>query len=195
MRYPHLVAAATIAVAASSLLQPALAQYPGANRQDNSGYTNQRDTGRFEQGYRAGYEDARANRRYDDRADADDRGPNRSDLRAGNRFGGDRAQLWQQRYARVYTYRDYSYYQQCSRSADPAGVIAAGLIGGLVANTAVRGNARAGALFAAHGGKSQEQRRAGFQIRWQEIVPCCCAGRIPACGCGPAKPDHIQRMR
>ena len=66
----------------------------------------------------------------------------RINSRQGNNNNGDRSQLWQQRYSRTYTYADDNYYQQCRTSADPAGILAGALIGGLLGNAATRGNAR-----------------------------------------------------
>jgi surface antigen len=182
MKISRLAAAATMAVLAGSLFQPVAAQYgaqyPGAERPNRGDYTNPgayngqrndgdprndrgpRDDGTYQNGYRAGYDDARANRRFDDRAGYDDARANRRfDDRAGTndrntyRQGAndrtpDRSQLWQKRYSRVYTAKDDIYTQQCAKSADPAGVIAGALIGGLLGNTAVSGNGRTGATVA-----------------------------------------------
>jgi hypothetical protein len=46
----------------------------------------------------------------------------------------DRDQVWRQHYSRMYTYDDDVYYQECRTSADPAGIIAGALIGGLLGN-------------------------------------------------------------
>ena len=158
MKNSKLAAAATIAVFAACAFQPALAQYPGANPQGQGNYGgqneyyggqgqyqgqypgnrpgnyDQRNDDTYQDGYRAGYDDARANRRFDDRI-VDNRNDNRPNA-------ADRNRLWQQRYARVSTYADDNYYRECRQTADPAGVIAGALIGGLLGNAAVRGNAR-----------------------------------------------------
>jgi surface antigen len=155
MKNPRLVAAATLAVLAGSAFQPVAAQYggqyPGADRPNPGAYNAPRnDNGprngsTYENGYRDGYDDARANRRFDDRAGAYDR----NDYRQGaNDRVPDRSQLWQRRYSRVYTASDDNFYQQCAKSADPAGVIAGALIGGLLGNAATRGNARTPATVA-----------------------------------------------
>lgn len=52
----------------------------------------------------------------------------------------DRDQQWRQRYSRRYTYNDDVYYRECRNSPDPAGVITGAIIGGLLGNTAGRGN-------------------------------------------------------
>jgi surface antigen len=167
MKNSRLAAAATMAVLAGSLFQPVAAQYagqyPGAERPNPGAYTSPgayngqrndgdprndrgpRDDGTYGDGYRAGYDDARANRRFDDRAGTNDRNTYRQ---GANDRTPDRSQLWQKRYSRVYTAKDDIYYQQCAKSADPAGVIAGALIGGLLGNAAVSGNGRTGATVA-----------------------------------------------
>ncbi len=52
------------------------------------------------------------------------------------RGGQDRDARWGQRYSRDYTYNDDVYYRECRTKADPAGVIAGGLIGGLIGKAA-----------------------------------------------------------
>jgi Ni/Co efflux regulator RcnB/surface antigen len=56
--------------------------------------------------------------------------------------------LWQQRYAREYSYGDDLYYQQCRTNPDPAGVIAGAIIGGLLGNAVGRGPGETGATVA-----------------------------------------------
>jgi len=174
MKNSRLVATAAIAVLAGSVFQPALAQYPGDNGQYPGAYNGQQQypgdngqyprayngqqqypgayngqqqyqqhpgaydgqQGTYQNGYRAGYDDARANRRFDDR------------IATNNRYDDERSQLWQRRYTRVSTYNDDNYYRECRTTADPAGVIAGALIGGLLGNAVVRGNARPGATIA-----------------------------------------------
>jgi surface antigen len=140
------IAAALVAAAAMSGLaaQPAAAQYgnqPNQNQDRNSqnqyedrgprredrgrGPSDQYNEG-YRTGYRAGYDAARNTQRYDDRPEGI----------AGN----DPDQRWRQRYAQTYTYNDDNYYRSCRSSADPAGVIAGALIGGLLGNAASRGN-------------------------------------------------------
>ena len=58
----------------------------------------------------------------------------------------DREDRWRRRYARTYSVNDDSFYRDCRRSADPAGVIGGALIGGLLGNAASHG--RAGATVA-----------------------------------------------
>jgi surface antigen len=121
------VAAATAtALFALLAIQPAAAQY-GQDQQYNNQYQNNRNS----QNNRD-YENSRDNRngRNEHRADAFD--PPR-----------DRSKLWERRYSRVYTTNDDNYYQNCTGSADPTGVIAGALIGGLLGNAAGRGNSGA----------------------------------------------------
>ncbi len=51
-------------------------------------------------------------------------------------YRSDRDTRWRDHYSRNYSYGDDIYYQQCRRSADPAGILAGGLIGGLLGNAA-----------------------------------------------------------
>lgn len=60
----------------------------------------------------------------------------------------DRDDRWRRRYVRTYTYTDDSFYQECRRSVDPAGVIGGALIGGLLGNAIGRGGGRTGATVA-----------------------------------------------
>jgi len=121
------------ALAAGAMVQPVAAQ---PRPRANDGY---------EQGYRAGYDDARAGRRFDDNqrdfdreygAGFDPRGP------------GDRDQRWRARYQRAYTYNDDTFYRDCRQTVDPGGVIAGALIGGLLGNAVGRGGGRAPATVA-----------------------------------------------
>ena len=125
----RLAAAAATTILALSALQPATAQYQDRQDQRNSQYQNDRnDQERRNEQYNRNEQNGRneQDRRYEDRRESD-----RHD---------DRSQLWQQRYSRIYTTNDDVYYQQCARSADPAGVIAGALIGGLIGNAAGQGN-------------------------------------------------------
>ena len=86
----------------------------------NQGYEEGYDEG-YMAGYRRGFDDARANRRYNDRVVRDNEP--RQDERA----------LWTARYQRLYTYNDDIFYRECrNQQADPRGVIANSLIGGLL---------------------------------------------------------------
>lgn len=55
---------------------------------------------------------------------------------------------WRQRYARIYSYDDDLYYQECRRTPDPAGVFFGALIGGLLGNVVGQDGNEAGATFA-----------------------------------------------
>jgi surface antigen len=143
------LAAAMVAVAAMSGLVglPAVAQYsdqpnqyrdrnsqnqqqgPNAQREERGpgGPSIQYNDG-YRDGYSAGYDAARNTQRYDDQP---------GQVRANR---ADPNARWRQRYAQAYTYNDDSYYRSCRSSADPAGVIAGALIGGLIGNAASRGN-------------------------------------------------------
>jgi surface antigen len=57
-------------------------------------------------------------------------------------------QHWRQRYNRTYTYNDDAYYRECRNGPDPAGIIAGGIIGGLLGNVASGRNARPAATIA-----------------------------------------------
>jgi surface antigen len=57
-------------------------------------------------------------------------------------------QRWRQRYNRTYTYNDDVYYRECRNAPDPAGIIAGGLIGGLLGNAAAGRDARPAATIA-----------------------------------------------
>lgn len=103
-------------------------------RRDSQQRSGPRYEDGFRDGYRAGYDASRRGTRYDDRF---------SDNR-----GSDQQARWRQRYTKVYTYNDDSYYQQCRSSPDPAGVIAGALIGGLLGNAAGNGGARTGTTVA-----------------------------------------------
>ena len=102
-------------------LQRGAAEAARRNGQNGSNYQN-------DQYYQNG-RDGR-NGRNDDRRDAFD-------------APRDRGQLWQRRYSRVYTTNDDNYYQNCTGSSDPAGVIAGAVLGGLLGNAAGRGNSGA----------------------------------------------------
>lgn len=130
-----------------SALQPVVAQgfnAPfGARGNDRSVRGNQSNINdAYRQGYRAGYDDARSRRRFDD-----------TDYTYGygydpNYRADDRSQRWQQRYGRVYTYNDDNFYEECRQSVDPAGVIAGALIGGILGNAVGGGNGRGGTTVA-----------------------------------------------
>jgi len=121
------------ALAAGAMIQPVAAQ---PRPRVNDGY---------EQGYRAGYDDARAGRRFDDNQRDFDR-----EYGAGfdPRAPGDRDQRWRARYQRAYTYNDDTFYRDCRQTVDPGGVIAGALIGGLLGNAVGRGGGRAPATVA-----------------------------------------------
>ncbi len=151
MKNTKWIALATMAVIAASAYQPAFAQGNGAYRQNSGGYNDQRNENNYQTGYRAGYNDGRANRRYDDNAGNNN---NRNDRYNGNNGNNgndrsdDRTQRWQQRYSRASTYNDDHYYQECRQSSDPAGILAGAVIGGLLGNTVASGNSRGGATVA-----------------------------------------------
>src|SRR5882724_8823835 len=129
------VAAATAAALMATGILPAAAQPRTYDRGYDEGY---------QQGYRSGFDDARANRRFDDRAS---NGAFETSA-PPPRFAGDRDQRWRARYQRAYTYNDDVFYQQCRQSVDPGGVIAGALIGGLLGNAIGRGPARGPATVA-----------------------------------------------
>ncbi len=136
---------AAVAVSGWAAL-PAFAQYDGQPNQyqdrdpqdryqDRDSRNEDRGRGRtnpvedaYRAGYRAGYDTARNRRRYDDRP------VGISDNR------GDPDARWRQRYNQTYTYNDDTYYRSCRTTADPGGVIAGALIGGLLGNAAGRGD-------------------------------------------------------
>jgi len=124
------------ALMAGAVVQPAMSQ--PRPRAFNDGY---------EQGYRAGYDDARAGRRFDDNQRDFDReyGAGFDPQRGGP---GDRDQRWRARYQRAYTYNDDTFYRDCRQTVDPGGVIAGALIGGLLGNAVGRGGGRAPATVA-----------------------------------------------
>jgi surface antigen len=55
---------------------------------------------------------------------------------------------WRKRYARTYTVEDDSFYRECHRSVDPAGVIGGAVVGGILGNALGHGGNRAGATIA-----------------------------------------------
>ncbi len=55
---------------------------------------------------------------------------------------------WRQRYSRIYTYNDDSFYRDCRQSVDPAGAIAGALIGGLLGNAVGGGSGQPGTTIA-----------------------------------------------
>ena len=137
------VALCAVALMGVNAIAPAMAQGRfGGPPRDERVYRDGYEAGRrdaFNEGYRAGYDDGRANRRFDERY-----GPPPPPRIANN----DRELRWRQRYARTYTYNDDSFYQECRQSVDPAGVIAGALIGGLLGNAVGRGGGRGGAMVA-----------------------------------------------
>jgi surface antigen len=125
---------------------PAMAQ-PFGRARGNPVYRDGYEEGyrdAYRDGYRAGYDDGRANRRFDERYGPPP-GPPGPPPRISN---DEREGRWRQRYARVYTYNDDSFYQECRTSVDPAGVIAGALIGGLLGNAVSRGGGRTGGTVA-----------------------------------------------
>jgi surface antigen len=131
-------------VVAAIAVQPSFAQpygpspgFPGYAQTRNDGYQEG-----FRQGYRAGYDDGRSRRRYDD-----------TDYNYGRSYDYSRRDVsrdeyWRQRYSRVYTYNDDSFYRDCRQTVDPAGVIAGALIGGILGNVVGSGGGRGGATAA-----------------------------------------------
>jgi surface antigen len=143
-----LIAAATMS---GSTAQPAMAQYGNQQNQyqDRNGPEQYQDRGgpqdqfrgrgqqrqvddAYRAGYRAGYDTARARRRFDDRPVA----------------LVDPNERWRQRYSQSYSYNDDTYYRNCRTTADPAGIIAGALIGGLVGNSVGQNGNRGGATVA-----------------------------------------------
>jgi surface antigen len=137
------------AFAVAVFMQPAAAQGDYRN-----GYYNDRDhphgnlQDAYRDGYRAGYQDARRHRNYDDRPpnqysqDQDYQRP----YEGGT--GDDRDARWRHHYGQTYDYNSDSFYQQCRNQSDPAGVIAGALIGGLIGNAAGGHRSRTGATIA-----------------------------------------------
>jgi len=105
--------------------QPAFAQ-PRRAEAYESGYSD---------GYREGYTDGRRRLRYDDTPPA-----YRPEIRPERSGYGDRDTRWRQQYQRTYSYQDDSFYRECRTNADPGGVIAGALIGGLLGNALGRGS-------------------------------------------------------
>jgi Ni/Co efflux regulator RcnB/surface antigen len=67
----------------------------------------------------------------------------------GYGYGGDRNEQWRARYKRTYTYNDDVAYTECRNSgADPAGVLAGAILGGLLGNAVAGRNDRGGATVA-----------------------------------------------
>jgi Ni/Co efflux regulator RcnB/surface antigen len=66
----------------------------------------------------------------------------------GYGYGGDRDEQWRSRYQRRYTYNDDVAYTECHNKADPAGVLAGALIGGLLGNSVAGRRDRTGATVA-----------------------------------------------
>jgi surface antigen len=113
-----------------------------AQQQFNQGYEEGYDEG-YAAGYRRGYDDARANRRFNDRVVRDTEP--QADPRA----------LWAARYQRLFTYNDDIFYRECrNQQADPGGVIANALIGGLLGQQAAQGRQASdpGVIVAGAGG-------------------------------------------
>lgn len=130
------------AVMALSLLNSAaaMADPDGENHHEHGNSQDDHDHGdRGRHGDHGGHEDH-------DRHDHDhyDHDRDRYHEAEYRRDGGDHDQRWRQRYSRTYTYNDDSYYQECHRSSDPAGVLAGAVIGGLLGNAAGHGRDRAG---------------------------------------------------
>jgi surface antigen len=146
-----LAGAAVAALAAASVMDATAAQNQNQNnyqnQQDragprdvgrgqdryNQGYEEGYDEG-YMSGYRRGFDDARANRRFNDRVVRD------------NDQQPDEKALWTARYQRLYTYNDDIFYRECrNQQADPRGVIANALIGGLLGQGGAQQQARTAA--------------------------------------------------
>ncbi|MEN3977131.1 hypothetical protein [Emcibacter sp. SYSU 3D8] len=76
--------------------------------------------------------------------------PDDEDVRpiSGGMGPGDRDGRWRQRYSRSYSYNDDVYYRDCRSKSDPAGIIAGGLIGGLIGKGASGRRGGTGATIA-----------------------------------------------
>jgi surface antigen len=100
----------------------------------------------FREGYRAGFDDGRQGRRYDDRPvlspEPDIRRPPPPPNGAPPPppIAG-RDELWRQRYSDAYRFNDDLFYQECRMREDPAGIMSGSVIGGLPG----RGNGPSGA--------------------------------------------------
>jgi len=66
----------------------------------------------------------------------------------GYGHGGDRNDLWRERYRRTYTYNDDVAYTECRNKVDPAGVFAGAVLGGLLGNAVAGRNDRGAAAVA-----------------------------------------------
>ncbi len=137
-----LLAAVTASVAVVAALPAAAQPYQDQPYQPQDRYQPSDNRGGYDDGYKAGYRSGyqagRIRARYDDRPAPVSFPPRVVDP----------DQRWRQRYGQTYSYNDDSYYQECRRSADPAGVLAGALIGGLVGNAAGHGGSRGGATVA-----------------------------------------------
>ena len=160
--------------------QPAAAQpydsryndsrYNDGNRGEPNNHYSRGFRDRYNIGYRIGFSDGKAKKRYNDRirgnnsrnADAyragyrigfaDGKARHRYDARIRGNIGPfnavDRSGSWRQRYSRNYTYNDDMYYRECRNSSDPGGIFAGALIGGLLGNSVGRGDGQTGATIA-----------------------------------------------
>ncbi|MSP94345.1 MAG: hypothetical protein EXR00_03670 [Alphaproteobacteria bacterium] len=141
MTKKYLVAATAAALLGTLAIGPSAAQ---PNRYDNNPYNDSQfdrggPGGRFEErmeqayrdGYRRGFDDSRARRRFDDRYVSAGPPPGRG---AGPGRDLDRDNRWRARYARTYTRDDDVYYRECRQTADPAGIIVGGLLGNAIGN-------------------------------------------------------------
>jgi len=140
-----ILTAASLLASASAEAVMAQSYYGGRGSSYGDGYTD---------GYRAGWDDFRMKREFNDRAPRGGGAPqylpgaDYSRYNGDPRMGGDPDQRWRQRYQRQYTYQDDSYYRECRTKTDPGGIIAGALIGGLLGNSLGRGGGRGGATIA-----------------------------------------------
>lgn len=134
-----ILTAASLLASASTETVLAQSYYGGRNSNYGDGYTD---------GYRAGWEDFRMKRQFNDRAPQDRNYNYNYQPQPDPRMGGDPDQRWRQQYQRPYTYQDDSYYRECRTKTDPGGIIAGALIGGLLGNSLGRGGGRGGATIA-----------------------------------------------
>ena len=113
--------------------RPGAGRGPARGQAFNQGYEEGYDEG-YMSGYRRGFDDSRANRRFNDRVVRD------------NDPQPDERALWTARYQRLYTYNDDIFYRECrNQQADPRGVIANALIGGLLGQGGAQQQARTAA--------------------------------------------------
>ncbi len=124
---------AAMLITAGAWLQAKAQGLPGSGPQDEY---NRNYEDAFREGYRAGFDDGRQGRRYDDRPvlspEPDIRRPPPPPNGAPPPppFAG-RDEIWRQRYSGVYRFNDDLFYRECRMREDPAGIMSGSVIGGL----------------------------------------------------------------